>query len=577
MIYSQERKKRVKIPWPLRKKRGAYAYRGRKVLHIDLTNEQSRLIQLSEEESKQFLGGHLLALHLYERFVEYDKLDGQYFEAHNPLILAPALAADIDPGRFSSLSLVTKDPRQNALRTQSVETPFAAALLNCEYAALILTGRCRKLTGITLDHGQVEFYDAEAFYEATTSETKRRSKKEHLICIGPAAEHHGVHSSISINAQNVPSSTAFALVLAYKNVKLIGLKPHASGREGYNTEELGRLTKRYERRCCSSPLSKRVAKNGELCLLEKANTHGWAALGGHRLRYDLRLVHLYERYSKEADTYSLLEALALGANLEIFEPKRVAQLARRCSDNGLDPIAIGALFSWARFARKEGKLGFLPELQSRLIANFIKVLDAISYEKGSGHQLAKSFDELSKEFGGSEGMCTIGNEALPPFDYRGLPTQALLLSVGDHHLVLGELIRGRYYRRGFERVNAKWALFIQELSGAEESIGINPYENLSFFGWFYPLFKGRTSRFKKCAHIATLSEGRMFTTKELMAAGREAFLLQRSINQRLGFEEPVFAEQQLSDGRSNYKRMEVVPLVRLKAAYHDLLRRWQKS
>lgn len=564
----------VKLPKLGRRRDRSFAYRGRKVLHINLSDETSRLIQLSEEESKQYLGGRLLALMLWERFTSFDKLDPSLFEAYNPIVLAPALAADLAPESCGSITLVTKDPQIQQLAVSTVQTSFSTALLNCDYAAVVLTGRCRRLTGIRLDHGQVEFFDAESFHNVTTEETKRRAKSSNVLCIGPAAEHQVAHASICINNENIPYTSPLALVLGLKNVKLISLVPHASGREGYDPNRLGVFKKRLQRRYRFSELAKRVDEEGSVRMLERANTFGWAAIGSSRLRYDLRLVHLYERYDEGSDTYTLIEALALGASLEIFEPSRVAQLARRCKENGLDPVAIGNLLSWARVARKEGTLSFLPELQSRLIANYLKVLDAIAYGKGSGYQLGRSFDHLVAEYGGKEGCYCVGNKALGPFDYRALPTQALLASLGDHRVVLGELARGGHYRRGKERRSASWALYLQQLWGAQESVGLSPYLDLPIFSRTFPYLKCRYSRFAIIALIASVSEGRTFTAQSMATIGKKAVVLEREINARLGWKEPAFAEQQLLDGRSNFPKSQVVPLARLRSAYHELVKRW---
>lgn len=567
----------MKLPKMRRQKDRSFAYRGRKFLHIDLDKETSHLVELSEEESNQLIGGRLLALTLWERFAVFDKLEQSFFEAYNPLVLASGLAADLEPESCGSMTLVTKDPHHSRIAVSTVHTSFSTALLNCGYSAVVFTGRCRRLTGVTLDHDQVEFFDAESFHDLPTSEVRHRAKIEHILCIGPAAERQIPHCSICINSQNIPFSSALGLVMGLKNIKLLGLVPHASGREGYDPNRLGIFKKRLSRSLRSSALARRVGEEGDVRLLENANTYGWAAIGSHRYRYDLRLVHLYERYDGRADTFTLIEALALGANLEIFNPLRVAQLARRCKENGLDPVSIGVLLGWAHVTRKEGTLAFLPELQSRLIANYLKVLDAIAYGKGSGHQLGKRLDQLVAEYGGKSGCYCIGDQPLGPFDYRALPALALLASLGDHRIVLGELIRGGHYRRGKEKRSAAWALYLQQLWGAQESVGLSPYSDLPLFGRWYPYIKRRRSRFAICALIASISEGRTFTAQSLAGAGKQAFILEREINLRLGWQDPPFAEQQLLDGRSNFPKSQVVPLARLRAAYHELLKRWLRN
>ena len=138
-------------------------------------------------------------------------------------------------------------------------------------------------------------------------------------------------------------------------------------------------------------------------------------------------------------------------------------------------------------------------------------------------------------------------------------------------------MKGGHYRRGREKRNAGWALYLQQLWGAQESVGLSPYVDLPLFGRWYPYIKAKRSRFAICALIASVSEGRVFTAQDLARVGKRAWMLERTIDLRLGWRDPPFAEQQLLDGQSNFPKSQVVPLARLRAAYHELAKRWESS
>ena len=575
------------------KKKGtlAFPYRQRSILYIDIASESFEIIPLSEDDAKAYLGGRLLALELWRRFAVFDELEAKYYESGNPVVFAPGSASDLSMLCPTSYTIVTKSPITGKLAVGSASSSLAAAIAGAGYSAIVITGRARRLLSFKIQDGGVSFAAAEAFHNLTTVEVAKQTASKHVVAIGPAGEHLVAHASLVADNQNIRCG-GVALVFGLKNIKFFTIDAATTGRDSYDPHRFGLLNKSYAQALSKSRIGRKVAKEGTLALLSKANHHGWAAIDNYSMRIDGRLWGLCPRsrdeqaseeelsrpFCEEKSGMDLQSTMALGSNLELFDSRSVQQLVTRCLENGLDPISAGAVLSWARKSRMDGLLAFLPDMQRSSAMLSLRLLDAMAYQHGNGEQLGKTMEELVGTYGGAEHAFTVDNLPLPPFDYRALPVQALLASLGDERLVYGELLWGNRYRRGNERVLASWALYVQQLSSALESVGLCPLMLLPSFAhplFHFPYWKYKRKNYTCLAAFASLGEGYEIHAQKMMEFGKKAETLQQHINSMLvGERHPAgrLPDQLLVNGTSNYRRSQIVPLARLLDAYQGLLR-----
>lgn len=575
----------------------AFPYRQRAILLVDLCQESWQKIPFSEADAKSLLGGRLLALSLWDTYASYDSLDSHLYEAGNPIVIAAGAASDTSMVCADSSCVVTRSPVTGKLAVNNSSSTLAKNLLGCGYSALVIIGRSRRLCSFEIDSQKVTFSNAERFHDMTTTEVQKHFSNRSLLCIGPAGEHQVPYASLVYNELNITRG-GVGMVFGLKNLKLILFQSIASGRESYDTEELGLCTKRYLALVRKTKIGRALHEEGPATLLKKANRHGWAAIDNYSMRVDGRLWGLCPKVqgSMQANEYSLCAGcpasgtlmspkqnlldfsnlMALGSNLELFDYRRVSLLVQRCSDNGLDPISVGTVLSWARKTRREGGLAFLPDLGSSTVMQYMRILDAIAYRKGTGEQLAEPFAKLVSMYGGEEHAYMVDDQALPPFDYRGLPTQAILAATGDDTLVFAELMFGNHYHRGNERKLARWAVFSQDLRYAMESLGLCPWLSIPFYDTWcsrFPYFLRPAKAWKLLAKLASLSEGYQVTAEAIAQIGSRAWSLQQTINSKLTGRVGRYGalpEQLLLDASSNHPRPQVVPLVRLLDAYWSL-------
>lgn len=567
----------------------AFPYRQRSILHIDIGSETFEILPLSEEDAKTFLGGRLLALELWRRFAALEKLDEKHYESGNPVVFAPGSASDLPMNCCSSFTVVTRSPITKKLSVNSASSPISTAIAGCGYSAVIITGRARRLTSFAIHTGEVTFNSAEPYHDLTTVEVAKRTGAEYLVAIGPAGEHFIPHASLFANYQNITHG-GVGFVFGMKNVKFFTLHPQTTSRESYDPARLGLLTQTFAKELALSRIGRTVVKEGSIALLSKANHHGWAAIDNYSMRIDGRLWGLCPRTVEQREdsgepscptcfqrsAMDLESAMALGSNLELFDNRSVVQLVNRCLENGLDPISTGGVLSWARKCRKDGKLSFLPDIQRASAMVYLRLLDAIAYQRGAGEQLGKALPELLQLYGGEEHAYMVDGIPLPPFDYRALPVQALLASLGDNRLVYSELLWGNRHHRGNERLLASWALYVQQFGSTLESVGLCPLLLLPSFTdplFHFPRWKRKQRNLRRVAMLASLGEGYEIHTSKILQFGRHAQALEQKINESLGFRLGVAAslpDQLLVNGTSHFRRSQVVPLARLVDAYKSL-------
>ncbi len=564
----------------------AFPYRQRFILQIDLESETYTSIPLEEEEAKRYLGGRFLALMLWDRFAKYDQLGEESYERGNPVVFASGAAVDMPLGYCNSFTVVTKSPITGSLSVSSASSSFAGAIVGCGYAAVVITGRSRKLCSFSIADGVVSFSDAEQYHDLTTTDVAKRVGKDHIVVIGPAGEHFVPYASLYVNDQNVGQG-GVGCVCGMKNIKFFTLSPHSYGRDAYDSHRLGLLNQAYLKDLEKSRMGKTIAREGSIALLSKANHHGWAAIDTYSMRVDGRLWGLCTRSVPEGipfddpsfpvcQDHTLLDlesAMALGSNLELFDSRSVQQVVLRCLENGLEVVSTGAVLAWARACRKEGKLSFLPDLQRSTAMLYLRLLDAIAYRRGAGNQLGIGLSALVEQYGGAEHAFMVDGLPLPPYDYRALPVQALLASMGKRIVVLGELLWGNHYHRGRERRLVSWALYIQKLTYACESVGLCPWVTLPSFNhrlFHFPYFSFARKNFSRLALLASLAEGYEIGVHAMRSYGEEALYLQVSLDDKLLKRNGRFGslpDQLLVNGKSNYRSAQVVPLARLLDAY----------
>lgn len=541
----------------------------RTILVIDLEREQSERIMLTEVQARRTLGGKLLALQLWRHYKDDANLASAAYEAGNPFVIASASAAELDLALPSSVVMVTRNPTTAGIATSPGSSTLARGILGCGYLAVVLIGRMRRLGGIIIDESTVRFVSAEEHHNSGTIAVGKRVGLSHLIVAGPAADQGSPYASLSVNGTNVGQG-GVGTVLGRKNVKYIGFTPPSEGRECQDTKLGGRFNRRLMQRQRHSSCARAIARHGDLALIARANTHGWAAIEGWTYRVDGRLWALSEKMESFDHPIPLAHCLALGPNLGFFETKAIARLNRRCLDNGLDPVSISALLIWARKSREDGLLVGVPDLRNPDIALMERLLDSIAYRRGGGGiELSYPLDELVNRHGGSSHAYLVGKRPIAPFDLRALPATALLTALGDETVVYGELVGGNRYRRGWERNLAQRARFAQVLNASACCVGIHPTALIDLAGQRH-LF-GKRRSFLLLATAATLAEGRPISIRQIIDYGRAALDLEQTINDELGSTvSPHLPERVLIDGKSHFHTAQVVPLARLLDAYRSL-------
>jgi aldehyde:ferredoxin oxidoreductase len=548
----------------------------RNILVIDLEEERYERIMLTEVEAHELFGGRLLALSLWKQYAQSDGLAPSEYERGNPIVIAPGPAGEIGIEDPSSFVIVTRNPVSGRIGIDVGSSVFGEAILGLGYVAVVIVGRSRRLGAITINEEGIHFSSAEELYDLGAGAVGRRIKRGYLLVSGPAGDRYSPYASLVAAGQNVGRGGVGA-VFGRKNLKYLNFDPPELGREVQDVHRLGKYNRRWARRRDRSKVMSRLAQYGSLALIDQANRHGWAGIDGWTGRFDGRLWALADQVEVGSRLLDLPTAVALGPNLGVFETEHIIALAQRCTELGLDPVATSALINWARFTREEGLLTFLSDFKGSAEERYEPLFDALAYGRGTaGAALTKPLDQLVERYGGGQYAYLVQKMPLWPFDLRALPANALLTAMGDQTIVYGELLRGNRHRRGNEGRLARRARFAQVLTAAAQCVGVHSVALAGLSS--RPLLVGKRQSFLHLAKVASLSEGRDISVSQLIDYGRRALVLEAEINTTLGATfKAHLPEQLLIDGKSHFKKIQVVPLIRLLDAYYSLRSREKRG
>ena len=509
-----------------KRKTEAFPYRQRTILLLDLSREGHQVLPLSEEQAKRLLGGRSLSLGLWEMYVDWNRLKKDDYEEGNPIVIAIGSGSDTDVPFLDGFAVTTKSPVTGRVETYAGEGAFTKVFGALGVSAIVIVGRRSRITHVAVEDQDVRYLTEEELHNLPVSMLCARYPSMHTVSIGPAGEQQVPASCIAVDGK-LFGRAGFGVVFARKNIKVITFSVHEKERSSYATEEVGSLADWY---------GKFVKKCKVKSLIRYGQENGWIALHGFSDVTDGRLWAL----EKEKE---ITPVLALGANLGLFNPKRIATLSDCCTQMGLDPCSASIIILYA--------------LRQHLVQEkeAYRVLEGISLRRGAFMDLA---DGAPKDF------YTIGNLEMAPFEIRSIPSMALLESMDDDTVVWEDLVRKNHMMRGGELRFARRAIDAQDLRFVMESLGL-PYRLA------LPLascpFSFAVNPYLSLSRLASALEGYPVTPKMLERFAKDGWRRQQELDRKVAWKSPDMVPQLFTtdplDGN-------VVVLPRLAECYRTL-------
>ncbi len=424
-----------------------------RVLVVDVESRKTKIIKISDNVRRDYLGGKGLGLKLY-----YDNftLDLDAFDKNNPLIITTGVFGGSGISSSSRFSAVTKSPLTGMISSSSCGGPFGDALKSIGYDGLIIKGRSEKPIQIEIEENEVYFIDADYLWGKNTRDVRSilRYGNDSLV-IGRAGENLIHYANIS-SGHRFFGRGGFGAVLGSKRIKAISIKRGNYSVKPNDVELFKKLIKKSVKYINSNEItSNQFRRFGTLTYLELNNKFKILPVNNFKYSYSDDAENLYsdelkKRYVfkhsickpcligcghkteidsdiKQVAEYETLSIL--GTNIGIFDFEFILKLNEISSEYGLDTISLGGTLAWAMEASEKGLIDINISFSSR--EEILNVIDMIVNKEGFGKELSRGVRYLSEKYGGKDFAIHIKGLEVAGYDPRGSFGQALAYSTAN--------------------------------------------------------------------------------------------------------------------------------------------------
>lgn len=587
-----------------------------KVLEIDLSSGTINEFQIDEEDRKNYLGGHGLGLKLYSDRVKpgVDPLGED-----NVLVINTGVYMNTNVPCSARFSAVCKSPLTNITLSSSCGGPFGMALSTAGYEGLIIRGKAKEHSIITISD-KVEIKSAQELWGNDTKQTQENlnlPKGAGALVIGPAGENL-VKFANAVSGHRFLGRGGIGAVLGSKNIKAIvahGKKVKFEAADSKVFKKQKQRGLKYINR--NEVTSEQYRKFGTNSHVNKCNDSGILPVrnfsdGTHPEAHKVSGELYAEKFTKKYATCKPCSILCghegefngemmqipeyettglFGPNLEIFDPIAIAKWNDICGKLGIDTISTGSVLGWTMEATEKGLLNSTLKFGST--DNIEQTLQDIAYRKGLGNDLAEGTKKLADKYGGKEFAMHVKAMEMAAYDPRGAWGQGLAYAVanrGGCHLsapvfsLEGTLNLIKPYTTYSKAV---YTDFFENMFAA-----INSMHGCTFTSYAYmlePFIVKYTPKFllklvmQYTPNIAlALMDisvyNKMFysitginiSQKEMLKAGKRIHVLMRHLNTLEGINksDDILPERFLKEGRLSDTKNRVVPLKKMLKSYY---------
>lgn len=425
-----------------------------RVLYIDMGTGKIR-IELRQDLA-EYLGGVGIASKLLEENMR-PELD--VFDENQPIIFAIGAASTIFPVITKTVAMF-QSPLTGELGESYAGGRLALAMFLAGYDAIVVKGKARKPSYITINKNNIEIKDARAFWGLSSEEVGRVIRerepgtgKRSIIRIGPAGENLVNYASVCVDTYRHFGRLGLGALFGSKNLKAISVvgdrnipvknykdyfkvyqeiytkvtdteimaKYHDAGTPinieplnaagGLPTKNLKQAVFEYGDNISGETFAQKNLVRKMACT---GCPVGCIHIGQFRREFDKG--HEYEAISVGYD-YELI--FSLGSFLGTKTSDEVLKLIEKVEELGMDAMSAGVVLGWATEAYMKKLVTeeqTLVPLAFGNTENYLAALDYISDRKNEFYDaLAKGADYAASVYGGKDFAMTLGKNEMPGY------------------------------------------------------------------------------------------------------------------------------------------------------------------
>ncbi|MCK5117541.1 MAG: aldehyde ferredoxin oxidoreductase family protein [Candidatus Aegiribacteria sp.] len=512
-----------------------------RILHVDLSSGKHRFEDIDPDVSRLWIGGKGLA-----GYYLLPEITRSPDDPALPLIFMAGPLTGTPAPASGRICVMSKSPLTGAIGDCSVGGGFGWQLKKAGIDGIVITGVSRRLCGIEISDENVSIEDAGRLEGTGTNEIYSRLKdKGSVACIGPAAEHGVLFSSIMVDGTFAAGRGGLGLVSASKNLKYVtvhgtGVVPvHDQEKLRKAGEDIRRLIAAtpaltgehglqncgtaacYDLISCRRMMPTANFRKTFFPPAQSMNSHAFADAYRPK-RYGCKACHvLCKRVGEdgthlpEFETMSHFSALIENENLSA-----VTEANRICNEAGMDTISAGATL--ACFSEISG--------EKLTPARITELLLDIAAGKGEGSELGQGSLRFAESKGCSDLSMSVKGMELPGYDPRGAYGMALgyvTSTRGACHLraypISHEILRKPVATDRFSFAGkARIVKIAEDMNAVIDSLTV-----CKFF-----LFGCSLEEYSSVLSAVTGTET---SAQDLLAAGERIYFRERVMNAKCGF------------------------------------------
>ncbi len=539
-------------------------YHGR-FLEIDLSNQTTKDLPLSEDFCKKYIGGATMAAALiFDRVTQ----DIDPLSPENPMVMATGPFTGSPIPMVSRYAVAGISPLTGFWGEATSGGVFPFRLKGSGWDGIIVLGKAEKPVYLYLKDGKAEIRDASGLWGRDTYETQKLIKDElggdqvSVACIGPGGEKLIKYACIVNDKGRVAGRCGMGALMGSKNLKAVA----ASGNqrpEKADTGKVGKLAKQAVKDINGNLVSVAFREYGTLMYTDMA-----MVLGDAPAKYFTKSVFPVSKVTGQTlrQKYSVANyacrgcPIGCGRELVDFKPglnvdgpeyetamafgplcmntdlDSIVQANHLCNVNGIDTVSAGVSIAYAFYLYEQGVLkkdqvGMELEWgEGEAILNLVqKIID----QEGIGVLLAKGTLAMARELGRDEGEAAqVKGLEMPMHDGRAFHGLAVSYATGPRgacHL------KGDYYNIDLGNMIMEYMIL-----PSDRLVSEGKGEPAAKFQSFKDLFDALTlCKFSPiqvpqiCEMLNALT-GWEFGPEELLAAGDRSVNLKRAISNKFG-------------------------------------------
>lgn len=588
-----------------------------RIIEIDLDNRQFKIITVSEDDRKKFVGGKGLALKLL-----FDRLKPgtDPLGPENIFIVTTGVLIGTGAPNSARFSAVSKSPLTNIITHSSCGGPFGNALKTSGFDGLILKGKSEKPVCLEIDSSGVRFRNAENIWGKTTSETTDFLKNygKGSLTIGPAGEN-------SVSFANIASGDRFlgrgglGAVLGSKNVKGIVAKGGEFSIIPRNKKKFDKISKKgfiyIKKNYYSGNLYKNfgtllyVKSNNSAEILPVNNFSASSSKNSKKISGEYVKENFNTKYQscknctilcghtgtfkgKKSKVPEYETTALLGSNLGIFDIERISEWNDICSEMGLDTISTGGTLAYIMEASERGLIH--SKLKFGNPDNITETIYDIALMRNSGTEFSRGSRYLSEKYGGKEFAIQVKGLEIGGYDPRGSFGMGLNYAIanrGGCHLsstIFGLEVTTGLLKSNTTRNKAFYVHLLENIFAAINSLHtchftIYPYllESLrlryiprwilKFVMLNFPLISKQFFSLRIYSGLFSSVTGLKFSGRSFFKIGERVHILERFMNCREGItSKDDILPDKLMNKSSNGKLSHPFPLKKMLKKYYKI-------